>query len=134
MNEVKSSFIDRIKKIFHLIVEGPFDDRQKATIPSREKYQKKDFINYFDCRSDIPSIVWDKLVKEESIKGFKPCPKDEVSFMFGLADEDLDEFIVSVLNTCNITIPRSSEVENMNPVRTVEDIVVFVSNCSDICD
>lgn len=118
-----------MRKTMRRLIEGPFEDRQEKLAAQRQTWTFEQF------RSAAPSTVpeamlreiWDSLRRESAIDDFRPSPEDELVHVFGLADEDLDEFVQGILRRCNCRVPPPSETSLMKPVNTVADLVDFVA-------
>jgi hypothetical protein len=97
---------------------------------ARESYTKNDFQEQLSDAggdSEVIEEVW-AILTEHAIDRFKPKPEDNLQYIFGLADEDLDEGVVrKLLKTYGCRIPIESELASMKPVDTVQDLVMFVS-------
>lgn len=109
------------------LVELPFSAPQHRLMRERNDYGKDDFIRSFSVDAQISNAVWDGLSREAVVKGFKPMPTDDLQRVFGLAEEDLDDFVLQILVQCGCRIPDSAETSAMSPVRTVGDLVAFVA-------
>jgi hypothetical protein len=112
------------------IVEWPLRRRQLALMTARQSYSKSDFLGFFVARGIAPEIadgVWNILVDNAVVEGFKPRPEDDLAKVFGLAEEDLDEDVVlELLQRFGFRIPGPVEVESMAPVNTATDLVEFI--------
>lgn len=97
---------------------------------ARESYTKNNFQEQLSDAggdSEVIEEVW-AILTDHAIDGFKPKPEDNLQYIFGLAEEDLDEDVVlKLLETCSCRIPNKSELASMKPVDTVKDLVMFVS-------
>jgi hypothetical protein len=97
---------------------------------ARESYTKNNFqeqLSKAGGDSEVIEEVW-VILTDYAIDGFKPKPEDNLQYIFGLAEEDLDEDVVlKLLETYNWRIPNESELASMKPVDTVQDLVMLVS-------
>jgi hypothetical protein len=93
----------------------------------RGKYSKSDFVQHFGQEADIAEEVWSSLSRDAAVDGFKPMPGDDLIEVFGLADEDLDDLVLELLQRCRCRIPTPSETAGMSPVQNVGDVVAFVT-------
>lgn len=84
----------------------------------------------FDCDVRISLAVWNRLIKDCSINGFKPHPADELCRVYGLVDEDLDDLVLELLENCNRGRPRQNDLLGREPIKNVKDLVYFISDCS----
>jgi hypothetical protein len=64
--------------------------------------------------------------REAVVEGFKPHPDDDLLQVFGLADEDLDDLVLELLERCHCRVPHPSETAEMPAVLTVADLFAFV--------
>jgi hypothetical protein len=120
----------KIKHWLAGLLEWPLRHRQLKLMKSRHSYSKTQFIKDFDnsdAECKIAAEVWDALRKEAVISEFKPKPEDSLLEVFGLADEDLDDVVLALLNSCHCRIPSNHEIETTSPVYTVADLVKFIA-------
>jgi hypothetical protein len=119
----KESMIQRI-------LDWPFRGRQQRAMKAREGYSKDDFREHLSNAggdTEVIEEVW-TILKDHAIDGFKPKPEDNLQYIYGLAEEDLDEdVILRLLQAYSCRIPSESELASMKPVDTVQDLVLFVS-------
>jgi hypothetical protein len=116
------------------IIEGPFRGRQLKLMSSRKNYSQQQFTDYFislDVTNNLSNIVWNELRAESSIDNFKPSPDDNIVFVFGLYEEDFEEFLVNLADRCDKKLPSESELKNMAAINTVQDLIIFLSKCED---
>lgn len=85
----------------------------------RKNCGRDDFIQRLERAPDIAAEVWSALSREAVIEGFTPHPDDDLLKVFGLADEDLDELVLELLERCGCRVPNPSETAKMPAVRTV---------------
>jgi hypothetical protein len=123
LDMTKESLVQRI-------MDWPFRGRQLRAMKARESYTKNNFQEQLsDAGGDNEVIeeVW-AILTDHAIDGFKPKPEDNLQYIFGLAEEDLDEDVVlKLLEVYSCRIPNESELASMKPVDTVQDLVMFVS-------
>lgn len=97
---------------------------------TRERYTKDNFQEQLSDAggdSEVIEDVW-TILTDHAIDGFKPKPDDNLQYIFGLAEEELDEdVILKLLQTYGCRIPNEREIASMWPVDTVQDLVLFVS-------
>ncbi len=108
------------------LLEQPFAGRQRRLMLERETYSKSDFVRHFGVEADIAEEVWNTLSREAVVEGFKPMPQDHLIEVFGLADEDLDDLVLGLLQRFGCRIPTPPETAEMPPVRNVGDVVAFI--------
>lgn len=118
------------ESVLQKILDWPFRGRQLDAMKTREDYTKSNFQEHLSNAggdSEIIEEVW-TILTGHAIDGFKPKPEDNLQYIFGLAEEDLDEdVILELLKTYSCRIPNESELASMKPVDTVQDLVIFVS-------
>lgn len=100
---------------------------QRRLMRERANYHLTDFVQHFGRDADIAEEVWSALSDEAVIPGFRPKPEDDLRKVFGLAEEDLDDVVLSILARCRCRVPPPSETGRMNPLRTVADLFEFVA-------
>jgi hypothetical protein len=119
------------QSLIQRLLDWPFQGRQLLAMKQREGYTKGDFRRQLcDAGGDDEVIeqVW-TILADHAVDGFKPRPENNLQYMFGLAEEDLDEdVILRLLEANGCRIPDDSEVAAMGPVDTVADLVMFVSS------
>lgn len=112
------------------ILDWPFRGRQLRAMEARQSYTKSNFQEHLSNAggdSEVIDEVW-TILTGHAIDGFKLKPEDNLQYIFGLAEEDLDEdVILKLLEKYNCRIPNESELASMRPVDTVQDLVMFVS-------
>lgn len=114
----------------NIIFSQPFYGRQKRLSKSRKANSKKEFFESFErvgIEKEAASLVWNALMNEAVFDGFLPAPDDDLLYTYGIVDDDLDELVIELLNQYKCKLPLSSDIEKMSPVRTVYDLVCFLS-------
>jgi hypothetical protein len=113
------------------ILEFPFRGRQKRARRCRDDVTKETFIQALvldEGSKEAASLLWDLLVDSAVIPDFRPLPDDKLLWLYGLADEDLDEdIILRIFNELKITPPSSQITEAVGEIRTPRDILRLVS-------
>jgi hypothetical protein len=109
------------------LVEGPWSSRQRRLMEQRADYQFADFMQHFGREPEIAKEIWSALSDHALVYGFKPKPQDELLKVFGLAEEDLDDLVLRILQRCGCRIPSVAETGRMKPVRTVGDLFELVA-------
>ena len=104
----------------------PWSKRQSRLMLQRKTYDIGDFVRYFESDPTIAEALWEALAREAEVEGFKPAPGDDLVYVFGLADEDLDDVVVKLLQRCGCRVPPPAETANMAPIRTVADLYSFL--------
>ena len=104
------------------LVEGPWPSRQHRLMEQRADYELADFIQHFGREPDIAKEIWSALSDVALVDGFKPKPEDDLLKVFGLAEEDLDDVVLRILQRCGCRIPSVAETGD-----TVADLFEFVA-------
>jgi hypothetical protein len=60
---------------------------------------------------------------------FSVKPTDNIAGVYGIVDEDLDDFVVQIAEVNHLELPENADYWH-TPVATVEDLVRFVSTFS----
>jgi hypothetical protein len=80
----------------------------------------------FEC--SVAAEVWNILRGRSDIPDFEPSPDDDLCYLYGIAEEDLDEdIILFLLNLFEVPVPPIPEVDAFGPVNTPKDIVKLIS-------
>jgi hypothetical protein len=118
------------ESMLHRILDWPFRGRQLRAMKTRETYTRDNFqeqLSNAGGDSEVIKEVW-TILTDHAIPGFKPKPEDNLQYIFGLAEEDLDEDVVlKLLQTYGCRIPNETDIASMKPVDTVQELVLFVS-------
>lgn|SRR5215213_59877 len=61
------------------------------------------------------------------VKNFPVDPNDDLYKVYGLCDEDLDDVVFELAERCRKRAPADADLEGQSPVRTVADLVRFLS-------
>lgn len=117
--------------LIHRIFDWPFRGRQLRAMKSRDHYNQNDFVRSLidaGADADVISDVW-TILAGQAIDGYKPHPEDDLQYLFGLSDEDLDEdVILKLLETHHCQVPSDSELKMIGPINTARDLVMMVSS------
>ncbi len=120
-----------ISKINLRALEWPFYGRQKEIMTDRSACKKSDFVDYFiDIGIDeiVASAIWARLVEAAAFDGFMPHPEDDLEWVYGLAEEDLDEdLVLALIEQFGGYVQCEKELEAENPLKTVRDMVIYIS-------
>ena len=111
-----------------------FEKVQRSLMDNRSSYSEQHFIDYFDnlgVSEHVAKCVWGTVKSYAAVEGFKPHPSDYVLDHFGIADGDLEELLGGIVEKCCKEFPPDEQLRKMKPIETVEDLAVFVSNCSE---
>jgi hypothetical protein len=120
-----TSLTDRLKRVI-----WPFYSRQKGMAEGRDAWTEQDFLDHFaesGVVDEIARAVWGALEQQADPAGFAPRPTDDLLQVYGLAEEDLDDLVLAVLERSGCRVPAPSETEKMDPVLTVAELVYFVA-------
>lgn len=113
------------------IVQFPFRSRQQAAQRERGHVDRAAFVEELsgnELEKRAASMLWDLLVTSAVIEDFRPLPDDSFQWMFGLAEEDLDDDIVlHILQELRLPIPNFEEVNAIGPIETSRDLIELVS-------
>jgi hypothetical protein len=93
----------------------------------RTSHSRAEFTSEFPGTEDIAQHVWTVLRANAVVDDFRIDPNDELLYVFGLADDDLDELVLNLLRDCGCRIPSPAETAGLPPVRTVSDLIGFLS-------
>jgi hypothetical protein len=120
-----------LNKLFHKISGWPFAGRQKRVMQTRSGLSKEEFTHMFSVREISPEIagrVWDAVIDWCDIDGFTPHPDDDLGWLYGLGEEDLDEdIILALLEHFDCYIPTHDEMVSEGvTTRTVGEVVTFI--------
>jgi hypothetical protein len=91
--------------------------------------KKEDFLQYFeerDLSADLALSVY-VYVSDWMGREFPVRPSDNIAEIYGIVDEDLDDFVLAIAKTGNLVVPTDTSYWQ-NPVVTIEDLVRFVSS------
>jgi len=112
-------------------LEMPFSLRQRRLSSIRSAITKDEFISMLTSTpsaSTIAGMLWDKLNDVKVHDDFTPYPDDDLSQVYGLSDEDLDEdVILFILHSVKREVPSKEAIARFGPVRTPRDIVRFIA-------
>ena len=116
-----------LKSLFYL----PFIARQKHLASSRISLPKDSFVNEIvqgGGDENAAILIHDHLQDWIYIESFTPYPKDKLSTVFGIAEEELDEdLILFILNRLNLPIPMPESIIDFGPIDTPIEIARFIS-------
>lgn len=99
---------------------------------SRREDKKEDYIQYFEGKNLSKKLALDVheyLSDWMSQPDFPVRPSDNLSNVYGIVDEDLEDFIQAITETNGLKLPENSDYW-LTPVVTVEDLVSFVMTFS----
>jgi hypothetical protein len=107
-----------------------YRDRKLAEERSGQGFNE--FASYFSA-DGIPLYrlrdVYAYFQNWQSVDDFPVRPEDVISKVYGMFDEDLDDAAHELAKTWRVKFPDPDELQQMPPVRTVADLVRFLSRC-----
>ena len=88
------------------------------------------FVSKLEARAVDPSVagaVYDHYKKDSEVPDYLVSPKDEVDEDYWLVDEDLEDDLAEIVRECSLELPpEDARREWSKPLRTVEDVVLWV--------
>jgi hypothetical protein len=83
---------------------------------------------------DVLSAVYSKLQNwcSDSVDAFPVRASDLIGDIYGIAGEDLDDLVSELMAECGKTLPDQGKVDQMLPINTVRDLVVFLAGCENL--
>jgi hypothetical protein len=97
-----------------------------------DEYELDHFVRYFRDRGfkePLVISVYQYLQKWMNRADFSVKPTDNIAGVYGIVDEDLDDFVVQIAEVNHLELPENADYWH-TPVATVEDLVRFVSTFS----
>jgi len=98
--------------------------RAQKLADSRRGQGLQDFTVYFSGK-DIPEdklrLVYDYFQEWQSVKNFPVLPNDDLSKVYGIVDDDVDDAVIELADRWGATLPVT--FDGLQPVRTVADVV-----------
>ena len=111
----------------------PFSFRQTRLANSRPRIDKAEFVLRVVSQGGDrrgAEILWDALVSNWANKGFSPYPEDSLGRVFGIADEELDDDLIShTLNSLELPLPNREFTKRFGEIDTPLRIAQLVSEC-----
>jgi hypothetical protein len=109
----------------------PFSIRQKRLAKTRRVITKRDFVSDIVSGGGdevVAGMVWDAIHDFGIVGGFSPYPDDDLGYIYGISEEDLDEdLIMKIFHELRQPLPDSSFTEAFGPVDTPRKVSEFVS-------
>jgi hypothetical protein len=109
------------------ILQLPFPRRQKKAMETRSGIKREDFTNQLaqtDLEYKAASWLWDHLRKEATVDDFRPMPDDDLEYLYGIAEEELDiDLLSNLAHKLDLRLPTSDEVASYGPVRRPRDVI-----------
>lgn len=103
---------------------------QKKLKEERQGENFTTFMNYFSEKEISENICFQvyRYLQNSDIKlhDFPVRPTDDLGTVYGICEEDLDEAVLEIARNCGCQISNINNNRELNPVRTVEDLVRFL--------
>jgi hypothetical protein len=104
--------------------------RQRRAVASRASITREGFIAELAAEpveEEAAALLWDKLVEIVIVPGLSPWPDDEFLWLYGLAEEDLDEdIVVDIFQRLGIDLPTSDVVQRVGAITTPRHFIQLV--------
>jgi hypothetical protein len=117
-----------------ILVQLPFSWRQLKVRARRNDMTRERFVAALatnDAEELAAGILWDKLTEVAVIPDFRPDPDDDFLYLYGLADEDLDEdIILEILTLLGLKPPSPSELQTVGQISSPRDFIRLVKLAS----
>ena len=104
--------------------------RQKRLARMRSGRGFEEFAAYFPAEMyprDKLREVYKYLQSLQWVKNFPVDPNDDLCKVYGVCDEDLDDAVLELAERLRKRSPTDADIEGQPPVRTVADLVRFLS-------
>ena len=107
--------------------------RIRALARARAGVSREHFIEHFRDR-EIPEVILAHVyaffqgIMAAEVKNFPILPEDEIEKVYLLDMEDLEFEVIEWARKWKLKLP-DAESEHVYPVKTVEDLVKFLSSC-----
>jgi hypothetical protein len=109
----------------------PFSGRQKRLAESRPAMCEADFVSSIEQRNgdgQAARAIWQKLRDWCYDPSFAPGPEDDLEYVFGIAEEELDEdIILDIFKALRLEVPGEAEVKAFGDVDTPLRIAQLVA-------
>jgi hypothetical protein len=107
-----------------------FSWNQKKLKEERQGENFTTFMNYFSEEEISENICFQvyRYLQNSDIRfnDFPVHPTDDLGKIYGICEEDLDEAVLEIAKNCECQISNINNNRELNPVRTVEDLVRFL--------
>jgi len=111
----------------------PFSSRQRRAMQGRAGFERDAFVEDIASGAferEIAEELWDHLMEFVCVDAFQPHPDDELGYVYGIDEEELDEdLLLKLLTDHGIPIPSAEQVRPFGPVSTPRKAVKFLSAC-----
>ena len=104
--------------------------RQLQLAKARSGRGFEEFARYFPAESyprDKLRVVYEYFQNLQFVKNFPVDPNDDLYEVYALCDEDLDDAVFELAERYGKKTPTDAGLEGQPPVRTVADVVRFLS-------
>lgn len=111
--------------------------RQHQLAKARSGRGFEEFAGYFPAERyprDKLRVVYEYFQGLQWVKNFPVDPNDDLSDVYGLADEDLDDAVFELAERYGKKSPTDADIEGQPPVRTVADVVRLLSRLPENTD
>ena len=98
--------------------------REQRLAKARTDQGFDEFINYFSSENiprDKLRDVYEYFQNWQSVKDFPVLPTDDLSRIYGIVDDDIDDAVIELAERWRVRLPAT--FEGLPPVRTVADVV-----------
>lgn len=117
-------------KALDFVVQWPFSQRQRHALRSRNGITREDFVTELasgETEASAAGLLWDRLVEAAVIPNFTPSPDDDFLYIYGLADEDLDDdLIAAIFSDLGLALPSAAEIQPIGNIATPRDFMKLV--------
>lgn len=109
-------------------------NRIQGIAASRTNEKFEDFQTSFAGRNVPPEViltVYNELQNwnSDAIKDFPVHAEDSIGQIYGIANETVDGIVLKILTKCSRSLPSDKELEQLRPLITVENLVIFIASC-----
>jgi hypothetical protein len=126
--------IELIMRPLDFVVQLPFSWRQRRARALRDEMTRERFVAELasgDAEELAARLLWDKLVDIAVVPDFRPSPDDNFLYIYGLADEDLDDdLILRILTTLKRNPPPPPLVRRIGPISSPRDFMKLMRHTS----
>jgi hypothetical protein len=108
-----------------LTVNSFLHHKERKVKKMRTPNSLEDFIEFFS-RKGIPQHILVNVYRYfqdwQGEKDFPVRPIDDLYKVYGICDDDIDDTIDDLAESCGCKIPDAEDVKDMPHIRTVEDV------------
>lgn len=119
--------------VLGFLLAFPVSYRQRVLAKQRPPMSKAQFVESIkETGGDagVAAVVWDAIVDFGIEPGFSLYPDDDLLKTIGMAEEDLDEDVITA--TCQSLgrrVPTQDLVDRFGRVDTIRDVVQLIGQC-----